>query len=134
MQVNTPILRELSFQIGAGNPWWGMLLANEYLESSDYLRKALVARFLARLTPDERNKTLARSLIAGRRACQLSATLRSQIGSRSVRIERPISFSEDRYARRRECLGSRRSGTGRRRTIAPLFVPREVAANARRSE
>jgi hypothetical protein len=134
MQLNTSLLRELSFQISTGNPWWGMLLANEYLQSSDYLRKALVTRFLARITPDERGKTLAQSLVAGRRACQLSGTLRGQIGSRSVRIERPVSFSEDRYVRRREYLGPRRSGSVRRRTIAPPFAPREVAANARRSE
>jgi hypothetical protein len=134
MQLNTPILREVSFQISAGNPWWGMLIANEYLQGSDYLRRALVTRFLARITPDERSNTLARSLVEGRRAYQLPEDLRNQVGSRSVRIERPVSFSEDRYARRRGYLGLRRSGTVRRRTTAPLFAPREVAANARRSE
>ncbi len=135
MQLNTSILRELSFQISSGNPWWGMLLANEYLQSSDYLRKALVARFLARIAADKRcNTTLAQSLIAGRKACQLPDDLRSQIGSRSVRRERLVSLSKDRHERRRECFGYRRSGTVRRRTIAPQFAPGEVAANARTSE
>jgi hypothetical protein len=134
MQVNTLILRELSFQITKGNPWWGMLLANEYLQGTDYLRKALVNRFLARIAPDQHNQTLARSLIAGSRACQLPDELRGIVGTRVMRMERQTRFSEDRHEGRRARLGSRRSGGVRRRTIAPQFAPREVAVNAHRSE
>lgn len=134
MHLNNSILQELSFQITQGNPWWGMLLVNEYLKDQDYLRNALVARFLKRVATKQRDKLLVRYLLDGATAHQLPARLRSTIGGRFVRIVHSTNFSQNRHEARKALLGTRRSGRFRCRTNALPFAPRVLVANARKSE
>ena len=37
MELTVAMLKEISFQISEGNPWWGLLLANEYLSPHELL-------------------------------------------------------------------------------------------------
>jgi hypothetical protein len=134
MQLTNSIFQELSFQITQGNPWWGMLLVNEYLKEHDYLRNALTMRFLKRVTPRQRDELLVRYLVNGATARQLPARLRSTIGSRFVRTARTTHFSQNRLEIRKALVGIRRSGRVRCHTIARPFAARGLLANARTSE
>ena len=87
MRLNTAILREITFQISSGNPYWGMLLGNEYLGQNDYLRRALVARFVARIGNTESCRLLARNLVQGAAARDLPDNLLQLVGARSTKAK-----------------------------------------------
>jgi len=91
MQMNTPLFKELSFQLVEGNPWWGMSLINEYLGSDDMLRQVLLRRFLLRIGARAAETPLATRLIEGARSSELPLELRAQIGSREIRRERVVA-------------------------------------------
>jgi len=86
MKLNTAILREISFQLTEGNPWWGMLLANEYIDQTHPLRAAFEMRFTKSVgTSSAGRGTLAAALLRGKRRSELSKALLSTVGSRGMR-------------------------------------------------
>ena len=86
MKLNTAILREISFQLTEGNPWWGMLLANEYIDQTHPLRAAFEMRFTKSVGNSAVSRgTLTKALLRGKRRSELSQALISTVGSRSVR-------------------------------------------------
>lgn len=86
MKLNTAILREISFQLTEGNPWWGMLLANEYIDQTHPLRAAFEMRFTKSVGNSSAGRgTLTAALLRGKRRSELSKALLSTVGSRSVR-------------------------------------------------
>jgi hypothetical protein len=85
MEINTTILREISFQLTQGNPWWGMLLANEYVDRTSPLRPALILKFQHKLgSALTGRESLALALICGRKKESLSYGELTEIGSRVV--------------------------------------------------
>jgi hypothetical protein len=93
MELNTTILREISFQLTLGNPWWGMLLANEYIDRSSPLRPALVLKFKQKLgSALTARESLAQALICGRKKSGLSHGELATIGSRVVSRFKPSGF------------------------------------------
>lgn len=83
MNLNTTILREISFQLTQGNPWWGMLLANEYLDETNPLRSAFILRFKQSISEaSAEHGSLANALIRGKRRNKLSAKQLALVGSR----------------------------------------------------
>jgi hypothetical protein len=101
MNITSTMMREISFQLTDGNPWFGMLLANEYLEHRDPLRAALVLRFKQRIgsAPADR-LSLAHALIRGRCRKELSASQDALIGSRVMGSTRPLPQPDSFIARK----------------------------------
>lgn len=99
MKITTTVFREISFQLTQGNPWWGLLLANEYIEQSNPLRAAFVSRFKQRIGADAPigRGTLANALIRGKTGRSLSAAQRAAVGARVVRktlsVDRAVTRS-----------------------------------------
>jgi hypothetical protein len=117
MNMNTTVLREISFQLTQGNPWWGMLLANEYLEQTNPLRNAFVVRFKSSIgdAPVDRG-SLADALIRGKCRRALSAKQLASVGSRVVRTNRttrPIAGVALGDTRRSLSIASRTNSTAR---------------------
>jgi hypothetical protein len=117
MNITTTILREISFQLTQGNPWWGMLLANEYVDQTDPLRSAFVFRFKQSIgnASDERG-SLADALIRGKRRNGLSAKQFALVGSRvmpKTRTITPHSPSVLRHSRRDAATTYRAASTAR---------------------
>ena len=103
--MNTTILREISFQVSRGHPYWGVSLANEYLSSSSPLRRGFVTR--ARRTIEERGmgvSQLFEQLAEGRPVRELEPEMRTEIGCRFLQRSRLIP-SEEKLNKR---LDSRR--------------------------
>jgi len=84
MKLTQTILKEISFQVTTGNPWWGLILANEYLSPDSDLHRALYKRAIDRLGSSSIRHPLARKVRQGHRANMLSAALRRSIGCRIV--------------------------------------------------
>jgi hypothetical protein len=83
MKITSPILKHLSLQISKGNPWWGMVVANEYLPTSAPLHHALASNFIRRIgSTSGELKILADTLIAGARYDQLNPDLQQLVGNR----------------------------------------------------
>lgn len=108
MQINTAILREISFQVSEGNPHWGLLLANEYLDASGYLHAALFSKFLARFGASYASHPLAKRLKAGARAAELPKYLREQIGERAHRSDKKRELLAGRNLAVLRSTGARR--------------------------
>ena len=121
MKLNTQILREIAFQINVGNPYWGMLFCNEYLQPNDYLHKALAHRFIERTSNSGNLGELAKSLIRGATARDLPEKLSQLVGARVVR--------KRIFAPLRSCATSKQSY--RRGTFNPTRRPTPVRINAR---
>lgn len=86
MKLNTTILREISFQLTSGNPWWGMLLANEYIDQTHPLRAAFEMRFTKSVGNSSASRAaLTAALLRGKRRSELSKALLSTVGSRGMR-------------------------------------------------
>ena len=113
MNMNTTILCEISYQVEHGNPQWGMLIANEYMEADPLLRKALTQRFQSRLGKDVALTPLNKCLLEGRTKAELTPELSGKIGARYVPMERkvPSSNLSDRLYRRRTIENDRRTST-----------------------
>lgn len=80
MELTQPILKAIAYQLHSGNPWWGLLLTNEYLSPDSPLHTTLCALFRKRV-PDE--SALATRLLSGARCKELSAEQRAHIGTRA---------------------------------------------------
>lgn len=82
MRLTIPRLKDISRQISDGNPWWGMVVANEYLDPSSPMHGALVAKFAAYIGEEPFEPELATKLISGCRFEDLSDLLKSRLGAR----------------------------------------------------
>lgn len=92
MNITTPILKHLSLQILAGNPYWGLVVANEYLAASSPLHDALVRQFVRRVgSISGELQSLANKLIEGTRFDELPPQLQSKIGVRAFALGREES-------------------------------------------
>jgi hypothetical protein len=85
MELTVAMLQEISFQISEGNPWWGLLLANEYLSPHELLHQALYHKAMARLGRSAAKHPLAKKLRRGYRASMLPDELRRHAGQRCLR-------------------------------------------------
>lgn len=115
MKLNEPILKAIAYQLHSGNPWWGLLLTNEYLLPDSPLHTTLCALFRRRV-PDE--STLAERLLSGARCKDLSAKQRAQIGARASNhtkpsVARPRPFDETPLPRNRRTLPPRARSVSR---------------------
>lgn len=119
MELNTTILREIAFQINQGNPWWGMLLVNEYLDIDDVLRRGLATQFLERIA-HQKTAPLAKKLLDGDPLQELPQELRSAVGVRTVRPIRSIPAPRIRSTSNRRLAIRERSQTGARRQQSQL--------------
>jgi hypothetical protein len=83
MKITSPILKHLSLQISNGNPWWGLVVANEYVPASSRLHHALASQFIRRIGSTSGDlKRLADKLIEGARFEQLAPHLQLEVGKR----------------------------------------------------
>lgn len=89
MKLTQPILTTISRQLCHGNPWWALVVLNEYLEPETPLRSAIVALFRQRIPAPS---TLADRLCAGALFRDLSQEEQVHIGPRMVtdRIREPL--------------------------------------------
>lgn len=109
MKLTPTIFREISFQVAEGNPWWGLLLANEYLEHSDLLHRALRERLTRRAECRGGSRAVRERLLAGAQACELSAAQLASVGGRALTRSRCIPTRFRRSCERRAaCAPSRR--------------------------
>ncbi|MEZ4754364.1 MAG: hypothetical protein R3A13_08670 [Bdellovibrionota bacterium] len=76
-QLTATIFRYISKEISNGRPLWGMLRANEYLESQDPLRQALVIKARAHL--GNLNQSLVNQVLAGAKLAELETSQREEI-------------------------------------------------------
>jgi len=82
MRLTLPRLKDISRQITDGNPWWGMVVANEYLDPSSPIHRALVTTFTEHIGGELFEPELAIKLISGCRFEDLSDLLKSRLGAR----------------------------------------------------
>jgi hypothetical protein len=121
MNVNQTVLQQISFQVSRGNPWWGLLVANEYLEVENPIRRALVAQLMRRGQTVNATSLVHTLILEGARACALPVGWHREIGSRVIpratrlptRVSRPVTHGLRRNARRAP-LTSERRGIGLR--------------------
>ena len=89
MNITSPILKQLALQISQGNPWWGLVVANEYVPASSPLHHALARQFVKRVGVTFGDlQRLADQLIAGAHFDELTPQLQRQIGKRAFAIGR----------------------------------------------
>jgi hypothetical protein len=132
MKLTQPLLKTISHQLCHGNPWWGLVVMNEYLEPTTPLHTALRAVFKRRVPS---SSELAQRLCSGALYKELSLDEQVQIGSRVA--HRPIhaptpprSYNptlrhhDRRPAPRRERHGA--PATDRNRAASPMSVSRVV--------
>ena len=81
MKITNLILQQVSQQVAYGNPWWGLVVANEYLSPTNPLHRALVCCFHKRLGSTA-NHNLVEKLVSGFRYAELPPDLRALIGIR----------------------------------------------------
>ena len=115
MKITNLILQKLSQQVVYGNPWWGLVVANEYLSTANPLHKALVRRFHIRLGSAANHK-LEEKLVNGLRYCDLSPDLRALIGSRESLRARDLATSISPRKRGKSRRPIKRIGTQRMRS------------------
>lgn len=109
MKLSNTMLRVISQEVLNGNPWWGMVVANEYLSSSSPLLKAVENQFKSRIGAAA-SSPLAQHLLAGERFADLPLSLRDEVGGRFVnpRQKTPASYSFSPITiRRRASMDSR---------------------------
>lgn len=126
MKMTPAIFQEISFQVAEGNPWWGLMLANEYLTSGDLLHRALRQRLSRRGGCDRLSKKVKAGLLAGARASEISPAQLASVGGRTVpRIRAIPTKFRLRHARPAVFAPSRRrrspsaSGAASRSTASP---------------
>ena len=113
MKLTQLILTTISRELSNGNPWWALVVANEYLEPTSQLHKVLVKLFKGRVDEDS---DLTRRIHSGARYADLSAAERDRVGSRAT-FHRPsiLALPCNRTERRHAC--GRRSPV--RRPLCP---------------
>ncbi len=121
MKLTPAILREISFQVTHGNPWWGILIANEYMRPSEPLHHALqrqaMQRYLRlRASGAPSLGKLEAMLRSGTRAAQLSPVELARVGARAVPARRSVP---SRFRRCHERVNA--SAPIRRRRPAAAF-------------
>ena len=121
MKLTQPILKTISRQLCQGNPWWGLVVLNEYLIPASPLHAALVTCFRRRVATDSE---LAHQLCRGARWQDLGLEERSQIGSRAVSDARRLPPSP---RDRKDTSGSR----ARRHPVRRVVRPITAVANGR---
>jgi hypothetical protein len=84
MRLNNRILQHLSQELLNGNPFWGLVVANEYLSPREPLHAALVRYFRQRVG-ESLHSPLAQQLMRGARFCELAEELAKDIGPREAR-------------------------------------------------
>ena len=85
MKLTQPILTTLSRELSHGNPWWALVVLNEYLRPTTPLHTAFVSHCKRRMPLDSQ---LARRLYAGARYEELSLEERACVGVRTMTIGR----------------------------------------------
>jgi hypothetical protein len=89
MQLTTPHLQEISFQVCRGNAAYGLLLANEYLAPNHPLRMALAAKAKLRMASNTGlPEPLVLAIIGGAVASTLKDEWRTIVGPKAIRSER----------------------------------------------
>lgn len=126
MKLNQTILKAIAYQLHSGNPWWGLLLTNEYLLPDSPLHATFRALFRKRV-PD--GSELAEKLLSGARCTDLSAEHRSQIGARAPSDTKP-SIAHPRSLDATPLPRHRRIPPPRARSI---YRPHKEAAERRHS-
>lgn len=140
MKLTQAVLKTISRQLCHGNPWWALVVLNEYLEPESPLHAALLRLFWRRVSC---HSELASRLCAGARYKDLSEGDRHLIGSRVV-VHHPHEHSITRAAQpvRRHFARhppsrrvSRSSPTGRRgrrreRFLQPQESPTSTISRA----
>jgi hypothetical protein len=81
MKLTQPILTTLSRELSHGNPWWALVVLNEYLRPTTPLHTAFVSHCKRRMPLDSQ---LARRLYAGARYEELSLEERACVGVRTM--------------------------------------------------
>ena len=87
MKLTQPILKTISHQLCHGNPWWALVVLNEYVEPSSPLHAVFIRLFRRRVPIDS---GLTARLYAGARYHDLSPEEQVYIGAR-VTITRPLA-------------------------------------------
>jgi hypothetical protein len=82
MKLTQPILKTISRELCHGNPWWALVVANEYLNPTSPLHAALVKLFQGRVPY---RSDLTHRLTSGARYQELSPEERHRVGSRVMR-------------------------------------------------
>lgn len=154
MNLTIPRLQQIANQIAHGNPWWGLAVANEYLDTSAPMHRAFVAKVKKRLGESACRSELATKLINGSCLETLSEALKYEVGPlchlpknhplkqitfwqrrnhrRTVRADRsvgrPRPYSQcPRPLARFECPGARTHGAIRLPVAGHRKLPRRLA-------
>ena len=120
MKLTQPILKTISSQLCHGNPWWALVVLNEYLEPNSPLHGALLRLFRRRVPI---NSELTARLYAGARYYDLSPEERVYIGAR-VTIPRPVTQIPFRQRRATFRHGDRRLPSRRARGVTHIHGAR----------
>ena len=128
MKLTQPILKTIAYQLHSGNPWWGLLLTNEYLLPDSPLHTTLCALFRKRV-PD--GSALAERLLSGARCKDLSAEQRAHIGTRASRLTVP-SVASPRALHVAPLPRHRRTPPPRARNVSRTLVEVAARRNSRR--
>ena len=111
MKLTQPILKTISHQLCHGNPWWALVVLNEYVEPSSPLHAVFIRLFRRRVPIDS---GLTARLYAGARYHDLSPEEQVYIGAR-VTITRPLAQVPFRKGRGTFRDGNRRLPSRRAR-------------------
>lgn len=125
MKLSQTFLRTISRELYHGNPWWALVVANEYLNPTSPLHAALVKLFHGRVP--ERSD-LSHRLTSGARYHELSITERDRVGSRVMRHRSSTPITPREHGGTRSCR-DRRPPVRRDTHIAPIIG---VVSHARR--
>jgi|688.fasta_scaffold274654_2 hypothetical protein len=120
MKLTQPILTTISRELCHGNPWWALVVANEYLEPTSPLHTALVKLFQGRVGEDS---DLTRRIRSGARYVELSAAERDRVGSRGTLHRPPIPTIPRDHKERQRARGRRPPVRRALRSAPPRGAP-----------
>lgn len=134
MEMNTIILRELAYQITRGNPWWGLAVANEYMDVHAPLRRALLTQLNRRENRPLIDAKIAEALRDGRCKAELPSEWQEQIGGRHCTVKKHLpafksSQQAARYVRRDPLRRMLKSENGRLLRQQPWIAKQQAAAS-----
>ena len=128
MKLTQPILKAIAYQLHSGNPWWGLLLTNEYMLPDSPLHATLCALFRKRVP---HGSELAEKLLSGARSRDLSADQRAQIGARASSHTR-LSVARPRPLDVAPLPRHRRIPPPRARNVSRVILEGAARQNSRR--